>query len=91
MLRPEVLATLSCPEERSRLTPASETLVAQMNALIRRGELRNRAGRIVQNQLDSGLTNASGELLYPILDGIPVLVREEAIPLNQLSDGSSHR
>ena len=27
---------------------------------------------------------ADGDLLYPIIDGIPVLVRDEAIALDQL-------
>jgi len=49
--------------------------------------LRNRAGRVIERALDDCLVKASGDLAYPIIDGIPVLVREEAIPLDQLGDG----
>ena len=84
MLRPEVLATLCCPDDRSALTLASDPLIAEINTVIRGGRLRNRAGRILEQPLDGGLTNATGDMMYPIIDGIPVLVRDEAIPLAQL-------
>jgi uncharacterized protein YbaR (Trm112 family) len=84
MLRPEVLATLCCPEDRSALTIASNSVIAEINIVIRGGRLRNRAGRILKQPLDGGLTRAKCDLMYPILEGIPVLVRDEAIPLTQL-------
>jgi uncharacterized protein YbaR (Trm112 family) len=84
MLRPEVLATLCCPEDRSSLTLASESLITEVNMVIRGGRLRNRAGRILKQPLDGGLTRATCDLMYPIIEGIPVLVRDEAIPLAQL-------
>ena len=84
MLRPEVLATLCCPEDRSALTLASESLITEINTVIRGGRLRNRAGQIVEHPIDGGLTRAGGDVMYPIIEGIPVLVRDEAIPLAQL-------
>lgn len=83
-MRREVLAILCCPEDHCVLKPASELLISETNNAIRRGQLRNRAGRLVERTLDGGLANASGSLIYPIFEGIPVLVREEAIPLDQL-------
>lgn len=87
MLKPEALAILCCPDDRSALTPASESLVAEINRAIRRGELRNRAGRLIENTFGGALARAGGDLIYPIIDGIPVLVREEAIPVSQLARG----
>jgi uncharacterized protein YbaR (Trm112 family) len=84
MLRPEVLATLCCPEDRSALALASDSLITEINTIIRGGRLRNRAGQILEKSLDGGLTRADGDLMYPIIEGIPVLVRDEAIPLAQL-------
>ena len=84
MLRPEVLATLCCPEDRSGLSLASNALITEINTIIRGGRLRNRAGQILEQSLDGGLTRADGDLMYPIIEGIPVLVRDEAIPLAQL-------
>jgi uncharacterized protein YbaR (Trm112 family) len=84
MLRPEVLATLCCPDDRSALALASDLLIREINTVIRSGRLRNRAGRVLSQHLDGGLTTAVGDVIYPIIDDIPVLVREEAIPLAQL-------
>jgi uncharacterized protein YbaR (Trm112 family) len=84
MLRPEVLATLCCPEDRSPLILASDSLITEINTVIRRGILQNRAGRFLKQLLDGGLETATGNVIYPIIDGIPVLVRDEAIPLAQL-------
>jgi uncharacterized protein YbaR (Trm112 family) len=84
MLRPEVLATLCCPEDHSSLTLASDSLITEVNTIIRGGLLRNRGGRVLKQPIDGGLTRATCDLMYPIIDGIPVLVRDEAIPLAQL-------
>ena len=84
MLRPEILATLCCPEDHSTLALASDALIREINTVIRGGRLRNRGGQILEQSLDGGLTRADGELMYPIIEGIPVLVRDEAIPLAQL-------
>jgi uncharacterized protein YbaR (Trm112 family) len=84
MLRREILATLCCPEDRSTLALASDALIREINTVIRSGRLRNRGGQVVEHVLDGGLTRAKGDLLYPILNGIPVLVKDEAIPLAQL-------
>jgi uncharacterized protein YbaR (Trm112 family) len=84
MLRAEVLATLCCPEDRSALALADDSLITEINTVIRGGRLRNRAGQVVERPLDGGLLRAGGDLMYPIIDGIPVLVRDEAIPLDQL-------
>ena len=84
MLRPEILATLCCPDDRAALELASDSLIREINSVIRSGRLRNRAGRILVQPLDGGLTTAACEVIYPIIDGIPVLVRDEAIPLAQL-------
>ena len=54
VLKPEVLAILCCPEDHSALTPASESVVAELNSAIRGRQLRNRAGRTVKRTLEGG-------------------------------------
>ena len=80
----ELLALLVCPEDRSPLTEAPEALVARLNALAEAGRLLNRSGQAVESRLDGGLVREDGKLLYPIMDGIPVLLIDEAILLDQL-------
>jgi uncharacterized protein YbaR (Trm112 family) len=82
-MRKDLLGVLRCPEDRSALTPADPALLSRLNAAIRAGRLRNRRGRQVEQTLDGGLVRAAGDLLYPIVDEIPVLLLDEAIPLNQ--------
>jgi uncharacterized protein YbaR (Trm112 family) len=84
MLRPEVLATLCCPDDRSALTEADESLIREINMVIRGGRLRNQGGQVVEHRLDGGLLRTKGDVIYPIIEGIPVLVRDEAILLAQL-------
>lgn len=78
---PALLATLVCPETRTRLHLADEALVARLNRERAAGSLKNRAGRVVEEPLGGGLIREDGKFLYPIIDGIPVMLIDESIPL----------
>jgi uncharacterized protein YbaR (Trm112 family) len=84
MLDDKILAILRCPNDCSTLRPAEASLVARLNAAVRAGRLRNQAGRLLEHSIDGGLIRAGGDLLYPIVDEIPVMLFDEAIPLAQL-------
>jgi uncharacterized protein len=75
------LATYVCPLDRSPLSPANAQMIARLNRAIAAGKVTNRAGRPVQEPIDGGLLRADQTLFYPILDGIPLLVPDEAISL----------
>lgn len=83
-VRDDLLNILCCPDDGSRLTPADEALVSELNAAIRAGRLRNKSGSCVTQEIDGGLLRAAGDLLYPIVDQIPVVLIDEAILLDQL-------
>jgi uncharacterized protein YbaR (Trm112 family) len=92
----EVLEFLRCPATDSRLTVAEGALLAQINDAIARGTLHNAIGQPVREALGAVLINAPHTLAYPVIDGIPVMVSGESIPLkfeehteaNQVSEGS---
>ncbi len=86
MLDP-LLEMLRCPIDRSLLSLAQKELVHTLNRAIRGGRIHNQAGKQVEKVLDGGLIRAAGDLLYPIQDQIPVLLSEEAISLDQLTEG----
>ena len=86
MLKPDVLALLRCPEDRSPLSAASGAVVDEINAAIRAGRVANRAGKPVEQPIGGGLIRADGAVLYPIVDQIPVLLSDDAIPLAQLAE-----
>jgi uncharacterized protein YbaR (Trm112 family) len=86
----KLLQFLRCPEDHSSLQLADPELTARLNEAIRRGELIDRNGGQVSRQIDGGLIRAAGDMIYPIIDQIPVLLIEEAIPLGQISASGIH-
>ncbi len=83
----ELLEILCCPLDHSLLTQAEPSLVEQVNQAITAGQVVNLAGQTLEKTLDSGLLRAAGDVLYSVVDGIPVLLPDEAIALSQLDEG----
>ena len=85
MVHEELLKILVCPENKTPVTLADDALVAQANAAIEAGTLKNRAGEIIQSKIDGGLVREDRAYLYPVRDDIPIMLIDEAIPLDQLA------
>lgn len=79
-----LLEILVCPDTREKVAPADDATVAALNALIDEGALANRAGGRVTERIDAALTRADGAVCYPVRGDIPVMLTDEAIPLDQL-------
>jgi uncharacterized protein YbaR (Trm112 family) len=73
-----------CPENKTPVTEADSDLVAKVNAAIEAGTLKNRAGENIKERIDGGLVREDGLYLYAIRDDIPIMLIDEAIPLDQL-------
>ena len=84
MLREKLLNMLVCPEDRSPLRPAEPALLERINQAVAAGRWKNRAGQTISAALDAGLVRQDGRLLYPVIDNIPNMLSDEAIPLDQL-------
>jgi uncharacterized protein YbaR (Trm112 family) len=84
MLSADFLSLLCCPDDRTPLKQANHELVAQLNAAIEAGTLKNRGGQAVPKRLDGALVRADGQIAYPIVDEIPVLLIDEGIPLGDV-------
>ncbi len=77
----ELLEILVCPETRQPVAVAETELIARLNGEVESGSLRNRGGEAVSAAIQEGLIREDGKILYPVEDGIPVMLIEESIEL----------
>ena len=82
-----LLKLLRCPETRQELRLAEPSLIDLLNRQITAGALHNRAGRLLADALEAGLVRADGKFLYPIRHGVPVMLTDEAVPLEATDAG----
>ncbi len=80
-VRPELLEILVCPETKQPVSPATEEVLKKVNGEISAKRLRNRGGDLVATPIAEGLVREDGKVLYPVDDGIPVMLIEESIEL----------
>ena len=77
----ELLEILVCPETKQPVALASEEVLRKLAQGIEAGEVRNRGGEKVTEPITEGLVREDGKILYPVDDGIPVMLIEESIEL----------
>ena len=78
----DLIEILVCPETRQPVSRAKPEQLEALNALVRDGSLRNRGGEPVTQALEEGLVREDGRVLYPVDDGIPVMLIDESIELS---------
>ena len=82
----KLLDILCCPITRRPLSLAKSDVVRQLNAAIAEGDVSNRDGSVLSNALKEVLITDDGKLIYPVEDGIPVLLEGESIQVEQFGN-----
>ena len=78
----EMLSILCTPDTRKPLREASESQISRVNAEISQGKLKTVGGTLLSEPLEDALVSEDGTKLYPVKNGIPVLLTDEAIALS---------
>jgi uncharacterized protein YbaR (Trm112 family) len=81
MVDKELLELIVCPATHQPLREAPPELLARLNARILKQELKNKGGTALLVELTEGLVRSDGRVLYPVLDGIPMLLIDEGIEI----------
>jgi uncharacterized protein YbaR (Trm112 family) len=79
-----LLAILRCPVTHKELSLATSATLKEVNAAIDAGNLTNRDGKVLGERLVEALISDDGKVLYPVTNGIPVLLEGESINMEQL-------
>jgi len=81
MINPDLLEILCCPESHQSVALAEPSLVESLNQQIGAGRVQTRGGQTVTEPIEAGLIRADRKYVYPIRQGIPNMLIDEAIPL----------
>jgi uncharacterized protein YbaR (Trm112 family) len=80
-----LLAVLRCPVTHKGLSELKKDKLNRVNAAINAGGLKNQEGIVLRQPLAEALVTDDGKRIYPVDDGIPVLLENESISMEQIA------
>jgi uncharacterized protein YbaR (Trm112 family) len=80
----KLLTILHCPITHKGLALANAKTLKTVNDAIAAGRVANQEGQTLHAPLAEALLTDDGKVLYPVADGIPVLLAGESINMEQL-------
>lgn len=84
----KLLEILRCPVTKQDLHYLSEEQIEKINASIDAGELSYADNSAISEPLTEGLITANGVRVYRIDDGIPIMLEDQSIVVDQMSASS---
>jgi uncharacterized protein len=79
MIDYKLVEILRCPVTRQPLTVVAKDRLRQLNSAIAAGRLQHADGRKAETSLEEALLTHDGARIYPVREGIPVMLADEAI------------
>lgn len=80
-----LLTILRCPVSRKGLSVLKKEQLDRINTAIQTGDLVNHDGAKLTEELAEALVTDDGKRIYPVADGIPVMLEGESISMEQLA------
>ena len=74
-----LLEILCCPITHRPVKLLGEDILQRVNAAIAAGKVRNHGGVALDAALVGALVTTEGDLIYPLRNGVPILLEEECI------------
>lgn len=81
---PQLLDILVCPDSKQPVAMAGAEVLERLNAAISAGSAVTLGGEAVADAVAEGLLREDGRILYPIRDGIPIMLIDESIDVSGL-------
>ncbi len=75
----KLLDIICCPTTKLPLELLATERLDDVNAAIRGGGLKNQADTLLTDELTEALMTRDGRRIYPVRDGIPILLEDECI------------
>ena len=82
----KLLDIVCCPVTRLPLQLLDGTRLARLNSAIESGTVHVRSENLLDEKLIEALVTRDGRLVYPVREGIPILLEEESIDWKQLGE-----
>ncbi len=79
-----LLSILRCPVTHKGLSVLKKDKLAKLNEAIAAGKVKTLDGVALEEPLAEALVTDDGKRLYPVNDGIPVLLESESVHLEPL-------
>ena len=79
-----LLTILRCPVTHKGLSLLKKDKLDEINAAIAEGKVSTLDGVQLEHALEEALITDDGKRLYPVNDGIPVLLEGESIQVEQI-------
>lgn len=80
-----LLTILRCPVSHKGLSVLKKDRLERLNTAIDNGDLMNNDGVKLSEPLAEALVTDDGKRVYPVADGIPVLLESESISMEQIA------